>query len=157
MWFWGTYNLAVSSLSGKQWNKKKNLICQYKSNSIIGVHSEIQIFPLSEGNQHVFLSACSTPSWLLYAALVGATFESAEALKLHHRLLFSTVPTAPKTKEVCWGKRKRIPSGPGIPVCSFCYPLMSQTKGPGWTKGEPSWVFHIFSLCQSHFLFFFTT
>lgn len=39
------------------------------------------------------------------AATVGATFELAEALTLHHHPLFTFVPTAPRTKRVCreWG------------------------------------------------------
>lgn len=64
-------------------------------------------------------------------------------------------PQLREQRESIGGRRKKkIPSGPGIPVCSFCYPLKSQTKGPGWTKGEHGWVAQIFSFCQSHFLFF---
>lgn len=87
------------------------------------------------------------------AATVGATLELAEALTLHHHPLFTFVPTAPRTKGVCRGG-EGVLNGPRIPVCSFCYPLKSQTMGTGWTKGKHGCVAQIFSLCRSHFLFF---
>lgn len=76
-------------------------------------------------------------------------FKGAKTLALHHHPLCTFCPQLQEQRE---SVGKTILNGPGIPLCSSCYPLKSQTMGLVWTKGRHVWVAQIFLLSEC-FLF----